>query len=187
MNAKSFIPLKNYFLLIINFLLIRLTISILSFSYPTSITLDNGDIFIVHKTGVTVTDPTCSVARNPNPVYDLSSDQLTEEKLSQVSIAKFSDGYIICTIKTDLLIFLNTGTYKTRLGSNTNFLSSIKYYSLIPHIIDGNNDHFFLAAYIYNSELNLEYFKFDPSENKIRRIKLEAFLDRFYDDAGWIL
>lgn len=184
MNAISFCLIKKYFFIIIIFLLIQHIFSTLSFSYPTSIILENGDIFVIHKTGITITDPTYSQIKSNVRDFSYEDEQITESTLSKISISKFTDGngYIVCIIKADIFIFSKTGVYKTR--SSSILPSSIKYFSLKPYNFQ-NYEYHFIVAYIYGNELNLDYFKYDISENKIKTVKSETFLDRFYNVDGY--
>ena len=49
--ASTYEKMFNYFILII---LIKISKSVLSFNFPNSLTLSNGNIFIIHQKGVTI-------------------------------------------------------------------------------------------------------------------------------------
>ena len=133
MKINIFYLLKKYIFIKVAFLLITPVFSILSFSYPTATTLNNGNIFIIHKDGVDSTDPTCTTINNypKKTFYDDSEKINTEEKLSKVSISKFSDGYI-CTIYNDKInIFGRSAEFKRSSYTIDSSLSSyISYYCL---------------------------------------------------------
>ena len=154
---------------IIKFLsLISYTISTLSFSYPTSITLGNGNIFIIHKFGICICDPSFSTIIKDNVYTFQSEEQISDlNKLSQVSIREFSDGVIISVIINRIYFFDPQGNYKIR---STTFSSGISYYSLTPHKTE-YSVYYYLVAYIYGTQLNLEYYRYDPSETeKIKKL-----------------
>ena len=79
----------------------------LYFEYPTSIILNNKKIFIIHKTGVTICEPSfTNIVKN---VYNFTNEneQISNEtKLSKVSLSKFDDGYIVSIISLIKYIFL---------------------------------------------------------------------------------
>ena len=51
--ACTYERMFNYFILII---LIKISKSVLSFNFPNSLTLSNGNIFIIHQKGVTISN-----------------------------------------------------------------------------------------------------------------------------------
>jgi hypothetical protein len=126
--------MKNIILINILLLIISSISSTLSFSYPTSIVLNNGDIFIIHKTGVTVTDPTCSTIKKSHSPFN---GELTEDSYSRVSIGKFEDGMIVCLIFDKIHFYDSVGNFK-RKGLGTITTSSVLYFSLIPYYVDIN-------------------------------------------------
>ena len=103
-----------FFIIILNFL-VSLTISIPYFYYPTSITLNNKKIFVIHKTGITICDSSFkNIIKN---VYDFitESEQIsTEDRLSKISIKKFDNGYIVSIIIDRIYIFDPEGNYLER-------------------------------------------------------------------------
>ena len=118
MKKQFYFGSQKFFFLIIFLSLIFPTITTLSFKFPTSITLNNGNIFIIHQTGVTICNPNCTeVIKN---VKDFSSDQqISEVNLSKVSIIKYDDDFIISFIIDQIFIFNSDGTFKQRSSALT--------------------------------------------------------------------
>ena len=153
--------------------------SSLYFDYPTSIVLNNRNIFVIHRTGVTVCDP--SFTEIVNNIYSFTSENeqiSTEAKLSKVSLSKFDDGYIVSIIIDKIYIFDNEGNYKNRYDFFT--FDEELYFTLAVHKVD-NDYHYYLIGYINNCQLNLYYYKYDSSNNENNiDISLENFSDRLY-------
>ena len=167
------ILIKNIFIILL--LISPTKSSTLSFTYPTSITLDNGNIFIVHKTGVAITNPDCT------EIIDSSSlpEEITEEQYKKISIKKFEDGIIICLVFDKIFVYSSTGTFIKRMLSS--IASGISYYSLIPHYIDQNNNHYFIIAYFYTSSLYLRYYRYKPSD--VSEQGYSYFSDIYYENG----
>ena len=169
----------NINLFITKLLLLLLKISCrLYFSFPTAITLNNGNIFVIHKMGIDLCNPLFTeIIKN---IMNFPADeQISDEnKLAQVSIEKFEDGYIVCIIINTIYIFEPSGIKKLyyRLTTNTN----IPYFSLTAYKYE-NGYHYFLIGYISNYQLMLYYFKYDKSENKILEISNASFKDKYID------
>ena len=91
MNTNNFYSLN----ILINKIIIIIFVSLifpivsttLSFSYPTSITLDNGNLFIIHKNRIAITNPTSTEIIGSSAL----PEEITEEKYSKISIGKFID------------------------------------------------------------------------------------------------
>ena len=82
------------FILLLN---IHLSISTLSFAFPTSTTLTNGNIFVIHQDGINVCNSGATrIIRNS---YIFSEDEkITKDILVNMTILQFSDGFIISNI-----------------------------------------------------------------------------------------
>ena len=172
--------MKNIILIIILLLIISSISSTLSFSYPTSIILNNGDIFIIHKTGVAVTDPACSTIKKSSTF----TEELTEDSYSRVSIGKFEDGMIVCLIFDKIYFYDSVGNFK-RKGLGTITTSNVLYFSLIPYYVDINSFHHFIVAYITGNKLLLDYYKYDPTDTTdIKFIENTYYEDIYHSEDG---
>ena len=97
-------------LFIISFLLnISQINSFISFTYPTAVTLNNGNIFVIHKYGISICDNSYTTIINNITIFS-SEDQISnEDYLSKVSISQFKDGYILSVIIDKINIFNSIG------------------------------------------------------------------------------
>ena len=77
------------------FLNIIKTIYSLYFTYPTAITLNNGNIFIIHKSGITICNANFTQIIANTLIIDLIP---TLNDLYKIKISKFEDGYFLCLI-----------------------------------------------------------------------------------------
>ena len=160
-----FFPYKllYIFILFLQFLHIH---SILSFEYPSAITLINGNIFIIHKFGITICDS--SMNTKIKDVVNFSTNQISSENyLSKVSIAQFEDGYIISVIINKIYIFDIEGELQYTSNSLiSNFDLDLYYTIAIDEFY--NNLYYYLVGFINDNKLNLYYCYYDPSrrENK---------------------
>ena len=164
MKEKIFFLYTKY-AIISFFILIKYINNTLYFSYPTAITLNNGNIFIIHKTGITVCDSTFSriikYVKNFTTDYEQIS---TEQKLSKVSLEKFSDGYIISIIMFKVYIFDKLGNLKAY--KDISYAYDNLYYSLTPYKYD-IDFYYFLVGFFNQQKLYLFYYKYDPSLQQI--------------------
>ena len=89
---------NNLFLTILLILDCSTTIYALSFKYSNAITLNNGNIFVIHETGITICDPSFSKIIKNVTVFT-SGDRISSANyLSKVSISQFNEGYIVSVI-----------------------------------------------------------------------------------------
>ena len=163
-----------FFSVFISLIILSFSSCRLYFSFPTAITLNNGNILVIHKTGVDICNPLFTEIIQ-NIMNFATDEQITDEnKLAQVSIEKFEDGYIVCIIINTIYIFEPSGTKKiySRLTTNTN----IPYFSLTAYKYE-NGYYYFLIGYIANYQLILYYFKYNKSQNEILEISNASFKD----------
>ena len=153
----------------------------LSFSYPTSITLDNGDLFIIHKNGIAITDPACTSIKKAFTLPEI----ITEEHYLKISIGKFEDGIIVWTIFDKFYYYSPTDNFVKRAQSTIVSNKVISYYSITPHYIDQSNNHYCIIAYISGDiYLYFKYYKFYPSSSSdINEIDYKYFEDFYYVDG----
>ena len=164
MKEKLFFSSIKY-IIILFFLLIKITNTKLNFYYPTAITLYDGNIFIIHRTGITICDS--SFSKIIRYVQNFTSDieQIsTEEKLSKVSISKFNDGYFVSIIINKVYIFDKFGYMKD--CKNLEYAYNNLYFSLTAYKYDIDY-YYFLVGFIYQQSLYLFYYKYDLSISKI--------------------
>ena len=128
---------------------------IFSSSNPSSIYLTNGNLFVIHKTGIDIYDENLNFIKT-SMTFSID-EQISTDKLSKIAISKFEDGYIVCLINDLIYIFDNEGNFKFKENSPTNRIIA-GYYSLIGkkdnnqyniYIFFIQNNIFFLRLYLY--------------------------------------
>ena len=110
------------------------------FSFPfynlQSEQLFNGNYIFVHQYGIDiVNNPRTKIIRSE--ITFAEEEQITKEKMQNVIIKMFEDGYLICLINGKIYIFDDTGhiLYKSENIITTG--KTVNYYSL--NIKDKNN------------------------------------------------
>ena len=151
---KFFSRFINIFNLIIFCLLINIEISSPIFTFPTAITLVNGNIIIVEKLGIYIYSPTFSYIRTEYTFPE--EDQIkTKDDFSRVVI-KRSKGYVLALINYKFYFFSGVG--QLIYGPSLKFYNEeLKYYSLIPcaYNADYYIYYFIIGFFNSNNQLNL--------------------------------
>ena len=162
------VKIFNYFsfrliyitLLILNF---TNTISSLSFEYPTVVTLNNGNIFVIHKTGVSICDPSFSLIINNVTVFESGNQITSPNSLSKVSISQFNEGYIVSIIINKIYIFSPEGRLEYISDVLTNY--DVNIFISRDELFDGNQ-YYYLIGYIYQNSIYLEYYYYISTQKK---------------------
>ncbi len=159
---------------------IRKVISLLDFTYPSSIGLINENVFIIEKNGIFVYDKELK-----NIVYNYLFEE-EGDKISILSslsnmIIKSKGNYIVCLINRKIFLFDYEGKFLLRTGILINE-ENYYYPSLTPIPLTEENSYFYVISYfIYESgsyKQKVLYYKinlFSKSNNKLREIKLDRF------------
>jgi len=151
--------------------------SSLSFSYPSAVTLINGNYFVIHKYGISICDSSFSKIINNITIAENTAELISNENdLYKIEIKKFKDGYILCAIIDKIYIFNSYGIMKYK--SNSLIPRDVKHLTLTPYIIKDNN-YYYLFGYINQGTFYLYYSKFNQSQNIVIS-KIENFFDRVY-------
>ena len=137
--------------------------------YTQSINLLNGNILIIHGTGIVIYD---SSGQNLLKYVDNFTNPFTDDSyVSKISISRFSEknnGYIISTINNYIYIFNWEGDILYH--SEKIIQLSGDYYSLIP-ITKKNNCYIYMIGFLEKNikNINLLFFSFngDNLENDI--------------------
>ena len=175
----------NYHILvyIIFFIQIYKTNGEFSLKYPFSLYLSNGNIFVIHETGITIYDHLFST--KVEEVINFSK----EEKLKINDISRittvFEDEYLFCIIKDKIFIFNDKGNLL--INNDTSILEKNvepKYYSLIVVKIE----EFLFKYYInykFNEYLYEYYFQFNitSNENIFFYYSRNSYFRHNYDDG----
>ena len=149
-------------------LLIKISISSISFIYPYSIKLSNENILVIHRYGICICNSFVTEIIN-NIIFFTESEQIsTEAALSKITCAS-EKGYIFCIINDKIYVFDENGNL---LSQNfTKILSNgetTDYYTLVP-IAKETNAYYYIIGYINNRSLNLILYCYNylNKENEI--------------------
>ena len=148
---------------LIIFVNLFLTISNINFIYPNSVTLNNKNIFVIHRYGVSICNSFCSRIIKEVLTFSISEEISTEDKLSKVTISQFDDGSIICIIIDKIYFFDANGEFEFKSSQSLTTYTNI-YYTISPHKIE-NNYYYYLVGYAYNQALYLYYYQYCPNSN----------------------
>ena len=160
-NKIYFLSIK-YVLITLLFLIHFSKNTQLSFTFPTATTLNNGNILIIHKTGITICDSNLSTKIRDEEIFS-EDKQITSQNLAKVSLAKFTDGCIVSVIIDRIIVFNKEGYRK---GTKTLPNMQPNYYTVAAHKYDIDY-YYFLVGYFYNNFLYLNYYKSSFSDTKI--------------------
>jgi len=169
-QKKSIFLLNNnklfnlfYFLILLSILQNNL---INSFSFPKSITLENGNIFIIHKDGISIFDS--SLNREKQIIKTFGDGEKIDDtnKLSKVTISRFSNGYIFCIIIKKIYVFNVKGQLLFEETSNDiiNLLTGTNF-ALLPLKIE-NNEYTYMIGFSDGNKVNLFFFKYTDDEDQ---------------------
>jgi len=142
---------------------IRKVISLLDFTYPSSIGLINDKVFIVEKNGVFVYDKELKNILY-NYLFEEEGDKISSlDSLSNL-IIKSKGNYIICLINKKIFLFDYEGKFLLKTG----IIIREQYYyypSLTPIPLTEENSYFYVISYfIYESssyKQRVLYYKID--------------------------
>ena len=166
MNNKFFvINFRINFFLFILFMIRNSSLSYVSFSYPYALSLSNGNILVIHKTGITICDNLLTKIIKNIKIFIISEQINTEASLSKITTTKMNN-YIISIINDEIYIFNDIGDLLFQ--NNTKILSSsetAEYYTLISYKIQSNY-YSYLIGFVDNQLLNFLYYIYDSSTNK---------------------
>ena len=128
MDRKYYFNYNKVSTMLILILSIILKISSFPIYNLQSAQLNSGEFFLIHKYGIDICDEKrTTIVRN---ILTFSEEeQITTEKMANIKIKKFDDGYLICLINEQIYIYDDQGNFVNRyeyirLGKN------VKYYSL---------------------------------------------------------
>ena len=166
----------NLIFFIIFFIELNIINSTLSFSYPTSVTLTNGNILVVEKNGIYICDPTMETMINTAFTF-IEEDQIDDDnKLANVEI-KDKNNYIGVLVNFKLYLFTREGTL---LKSTKSLISDENptYFSFAPIFVK-NDEYYYVIAYFDSSvALKFVYFKLSLTRDQNSQIltnKYEKF------------
>ena len=158
-------PKSNISFLIYSFLIIFIITPLKVFAFPfynvQSAELSNGQKLLVHKLGIDIVDKDYNQKIRTEITFTDDEQISTEDKLKNVIIKKFENGYLICLVVDRTYIFDNLGNFLSE-KENINFDFTVNYYSL--NIKD--NYHFFIG-FISEETFYLYYYEYNTETNEI--------------------
>ena len=183
---KSIFNRINSIFILLLFLSFKNISSNIDFTYPSAISLLNGNIFVVEKDGIFIYDKTLE---NILHSYFFKEDEKINDldKLSNI-IIKYKNNFIICLINLKIYFFNSEGELLLRTGKLITE-EHFSYPTLSP--IDLNDDNFYyyvIGYYSYESnlyQLKLKYYKISLSDNsneKISELTKEKFTSSFWNN-----
>jgi len=158
----------NIFIL---FIIISLSevLSLLDFTYPSAISLINGNVFIIEKKGIYVYD-----GQLQNIIFNYpfqESEEINLDNLSKVVI-KTKKNYIICLINSKIYLF----DYEGKIVLEQKIIFENIYNPNLTPIVFNNedNNYYYVVEYLISSgssyKLKLLFYKinlFEKSNNLI--------------------
>ena len=151
---------KNLFFLLILSIIINLSKSSILFSYPYCLTLSNGNILVIHKTGIDICDRSLSEIIENVLTFDEDQEINSDKALSKVT-SEIKDEYIFCIINDKIYIFNNIGELLYQsifkiLESGEN----AEYYTLVI-TKKANYCYYYIVGFIHNKLLYFLYYTFN--------------------------
>ena len=183
----------NFYFFIYFFFIIFIITPLNIFAFPfynvQSAELSNGQKLLVHKLGIDIVDKDYNQKIRTEITFTDDEQISTEDKLKNVIIKKFENGYLICLIIDRTYIFDNLGNFLSE-KENINFDFTVNYYSL--NIKD--NYHFFIG-FISTRGFCLYYYEYKAATkeitllSKLERLKIketnfDAIITYSYQDIG---
>ena len=158
-----------YFFIIIFILNFQIFFSI-RFKYGKSITLLDGNIFIIYQNGIDIYDSTLS-----NKTANIINETLIEREddLSKITISRFSEkdyGYIITTLRNTVYIFDWKGY---PLYNDTDNILKGEYYTIVP-IRRRNYDYIYMIGYIAKPYINYTIFTYNDNYKSNSKIEFSV-------------
>ena len=148
----------NIFLSTLFLINISNTISTLSLTYPTAVTLPNGNIFVVHSTGISICDSTYSTIIETILTFSSAYQLRSPNDLSKVSISQFRDGYIVCAIIDTVVLFDKDGRM---VYTGSALYDNINIFVSADEIL--GDQYYYLIGFIYDGLIYLKYYVYSAS------------------------
>ena len=143
------------------------------FTYPKSITLLNGNIFIIHQSGIEIYDSSLTNLVKTIRIFNEDEKISDTVKLGKVSITRFNqndNGLIICMIINKIYIFNYKGE-ELFIENKEEILNLFdgNYYDLTAIKRNGEK-YIYQIGFINNYKANLFYFEYDFKKNTTQKI-----------------
>ena len=129
----------------------------LIFTYPSSVTLTDGNILVIEKNGIYICDP-----KMENIISNIFSfteeNKITNEEILSRVVMKDKNNYIICLDNFKLFFFSRAGTL---LVSTDRLIldNNPSYFSLVPIFVKDNYYYYVIAYFDQIIQLKFIYYK----------------------------
>ena len=135
-------------------------ISSVSFTFPSAVTLNNGNILVIEQLGIYIYDSTVSNLISTEYTFPVEDQIKTTQDLSRVVLKK-KRYFILGLINYKIFFFNEQG--KKLYNSPTKFITTevLDYYTLVPIRYDSSNNYcLYVIGFIDSSfKLNLYLWK----------------------------
>ena len=171
--------------LIIICMVITLIGSTKSFSFPTALTLSDGNVLIIDEFGIYIYDSSLTNIISTEHIF-IEEDQIkTKEDLSNVILRRYK-GYILSLVNYKFYFFNDKG--KLLFHNSTKFVDSSypESYALIPIIVNNDIYYYIIGYFDTSNYLNFLYYKYDIIYNTSTLIMSkidEKYKKRYYDNG----
>ena len=164
MNFKI-VNFKIAFYLFIIFIIRNQILSYISFSFPYALSLSNGNILVIHKTGISICNNLLSKIIKNIITFENDEQIQTEASLSKITTTKINN-FIISIINDKIHIFNDIGDLLYL--NNTKILTSsetAEYYTLFPYKVEGNY-FYYLIGFVHDKSLYFLNHRYNYFDNK---------------------
>ena len=152
---------------ILNLFILYTNILPIIFSFPfynlQSIQLLNGNFLMIHQNGIDICDKGLTKIIKTEIIFT-DDEQITLNKMKNIIIKQFTDGYIVSLINDNIYIFNESGHFLYN-STKINQDKTPNYYSLTIK----DNYHFYIGL-ITNNFLNIYYYEYNLTSNEIIKI-----------------
>ena len=155
---------KTLFMIINLFAIINVSLGGLVFQYPHAFELENKNILVIHKFGITLCNPTFTRSISRLKTFSESEQIASDDALTKVSSVK-GENYIITIINDKIYIFDKDGNL---LFENPDKITEndVEIYTL-EYIYEKNDYIYFLIGFVYDTKLYLYAYKYNTNDKSI--------------------
>ena len=161
MNFILFLNFK-LFPIVIFLHIINKVISILSYDYPHSLSLSNGNIFLIHQEGIDIYD---SSFNKINQIIKFSGEEeMTKDIFAKIEL-KYDNEYILSIINDKIYIFDKKGKFLYKSNKKINNNQTIQNYALTPIGLYNDSYNYTIAFFDDANYLNLYLYSYNIKNN----------------------
>ena len=136
--------------------------SILSYDYPHSLTLSNGNIFLIHQEGIDIYD---SSFKKISQIMKFSGEEeMTKEIFAKIEL-KYDNEYILSIINDKIYIFNNEGKFLYKSNNKINNNETIDNYALTSIGLYNDAYNYTIAFFDHTNNLNIHLYSYNIKNN----------------------